>query len=69
MAARRLRAQNLAARRDLESLGDGFSSFAARNGLRHRARKIAYPPIMTTRFCIARLGFEFTLYGITNGAP
>jgi hypothetical protein len=40
MATRRLRAQNLTPSGDLEPLGDGFSCLAARNWLRHKARKI-----------------------------
>ena len=40
MPARGVLTADLARPRDLESLGDGFSRFAARNRLRHKARKI-----------------------------
>jgi hypothetical protein len=40
--------------RDLEALGDGFSGFAARDGLRHKARKISTPPGSDNRFSVYR---------------
>ena len=40
MASRRVRSQNLAARRDFKTLGYCFTCFAARNWFRHKGRKI-----------------------------
>src|ERR1700694_5507399 len=47
MPARRLRAQNFAAPRDLESFSHGFFRLTARDCFRHRARKIAANAAMT----------------------
>src|SRR3984893_4559999 len=47
MPARRLRAQNFAADRDLESFSHGFFCLTARDCFRHRARKIAANAAMT----------------------
>jgi NADH dehydrogenase len=47
MPARRLRAQNFAAARDLESFSHGFFRLTARDCFRHRARKIAANAAMT----------------------
>ena len=41
-------AQNLSFRGDLESFRDGFAGFAARNGFRHKARKIVQFAFVTT---------------------
>jgi hypothetical protein len=40
MTSRRMRSQNLAARRDFKTLRYCFTCFASRNGLRHKGRKI-----------------------------
>ena len=47
MPARRLRAQNFAAARDLKSFSHGFFCLTARDCFRHRARKIAANAAMT----------------------
>jgi len=42
---------DFARRGDLEPFRDGFSSFAARNRFRHKARKIAAVSARDKRFC------------------
>jgi len=54
MASRRVRSQNLAARRDFKTLRYCFTCFASRNWLRHKAHKIIRREILTTVFCPAR---------------
>ena len=56
MALGRLRTQDFATRGNFEPLSDCLASFAARNGLRHRARKIAGALVMTTGFSVWRSG-------------
>ena len=55
MAAGRMRAQHLARSSNLEPFGDGFSRFAARDWLRHKARKISTSPGTDNRFSVYRL--------------
>jgi hypothetical protein len=43
-------AQHFTGAGDLEPLGDGFSRFAARDRLRHKARKIATISALTNAF-------------------
>src|SRR4029077_5732126 len=54
VAARGMCAQYLSGSSDLEPLGDCFSRLAARDGLRHKARKISTPPRADNRFSVYR---------------
>jgi hypothetical protein len=54
MAARGLRSQDLAARSDLEPLGDGFACLTACDWLRHEAPKVNRTTAMTIAFCTGR---------------
>jgi len=53
MAPGRLRAQHFAAGGDFEPFRDCFARLAARNWLRHEARKIDAGVILTTGFVVA----------------
>ena len=53
MTPRRLGAQNFAGGGYLKPLRDRFACFAARNWLRHEARKIDAVTILTTHFVVA----------------
>ncbi len=54
VTTRGMRTQDFPGRRDLEPFGDCFSRFAARDGLRHKARKISTAPGTDNRFSVYR---------------
>ena len=54
VAAGGMGTQHFPGPRNLEPLGDGFSRFAAGDGLRHKARKISTSPGTDNRFSVYR---------------